>query len=181
MSATPNTIESVTQLIRKAVEAATGWTTILGPTQGPEPANQYCLLTLANHFKETFDVIKYTNDNDHLTEHQRAESTLYFEVQARGMGAMAALDRLTSYLDSTMRDMDLWPYVGSGGHNDSQNISTYHQGKILEVAVITLNIHTTLPKQNIIEYMNNVDLTVNSGNNGVVTITVPDAEPNQGE
>ena len=181
MAVISNTIESVTQLIRKAVENATGWTTIIGPTQGPEPANQYCLLTLSNHFKETSDVIKYITTPDKLIEHQRAESTLYFEVQARGMGAMAALDRLTSYLDSTMRDMDLWPYVGSGGHNDSQNISTYHQGKILEVAVITLDIHTTLPKENIMDYMNKVDLTVNSGNNGVVTITVPDAEQNEGE
>lgn len=181
MSVTSSTIEGVTQLIRKAVEAATGWTTIIGPVQGPEPANQYCIVTMVNQFKQPHDVIRYTQTATTITEHQRGESTLYFEIQARGFGAMDALDKVTSYLDSPQRDVDLWPYVGSGGHDDSQNISTYHQGKILEVAVVTININAALTKENSVEWMNCVDIGVNRDNNHIVTTRDPDAEQNQGE
>lgn len=176
-----NTIEGVTQIIRQAVENATGWTTIIGPVQGPEPANQYCIVTNINQFKQPHDVIKYTQTANSMTEHQRGESTLYFEIQARGFGAMDALDKVTSYLDSHKRDIDLWPYVGSGGHDDSQNISTYHQGKILEAATITININAALTKQNTLEWMNCVDIIVNRDHNHIVTIKVPDAEPQTGE
>lgn len=181
MAIISNTIEGVTQLIREATEKATGWTTIIGPVQGPEPANQYCVVTNTNHFKQPHDVISYTQIDGNLTEKQRGESTLYFEIQARGFGAMDALDKVTSYLDSPQRDVDLWPYVGSGGHDDSQNISTYHQGKILEVAVVTININAALTKENSVEWMNCVDIDVNRDNNHIVTIRVPDAEQNQGE
>lgn len=176
-----NTIEGVTQIIRQAVQSATGWTTVIGPVQGPEPANQYCIVTNINQFKQPHDVIKYTQTANSMTEHQRGESTLYFEIQARGFGAMDALDKVTSYLDSHKRDIDLWPYVGSGGHDDSQNISTYHQGKILEAATITININAALTKQNTLEWMNFVDIDVNKDHNHIVTIKVPDAEPQTGE
>lgn len=176
-----NTIEGVTQLIRRAVEAATGWTTVIGPVQGPEPANQYCIVTLINQFKQPHDVSKYRDTPLGYLEHQRGESTLYFEIQARGFGAMDALDKVTSYLDSQRRDIDLWPYVGSGGHDDSQNISTYHQGKILEAGTITININAALTKENAIEWMNFVDIDVNKDHNHIVTIKVPDAEPQTGE
>ena len=176
-----NTVEGVIQIIRAVVEAATGWTTIIGPVQGPEPANQYCIVTDSNQFKYSHDVVKYTETATTYTETQRSESTLYIEVQARGMGAMDALDKLTSYLDSPQRDVDLWCYIGSGGHDDSQNISTYHQGKILEVATITLNIHAALTKQNEVGWMNCVDIIVNRDHNHIVTIKVPDAKPQTGE
>lgn len=176
-----NTIEGVTQIIRQVVQSATGWTTVIGPVQGPEPANQYCIVTNINQFKQPHDVIKYTQTANAMTEHQRGESTLYFEIQARGFGAMDALDKVTSYLDSHKRDIDLWPYVGSGGHDDSQNISTYHQGKILEAATITININAALTKQNTLEWMNFVDIDVNKDHNHIVTIKVPDAEPQTGE
>lgn len=176
-----NTIEGVTQLIRQAVQNATGWVTVIGPVQGPEPSNQYCIVTNINQFKQPHDVIKYTQTANAMTEHQRGESTLYFEIQARGFGAMDALDKVTSYLDSHKRDIDLWPYVGSGGHDDSQNISTYHQGKILEAATITININAALTKQNTLEWMNFVDIDVNKDHNHIVTIKVPDAEPQTGE
>ena len=94
---------------------------------------------------------------------------------------MAKLDELSSYLDNPQRDIDLWPYVGSGGHEDSQCVSTYHQGKILEVGVMNIAIHANLVKNSTIEYMNSVDITTYSGNTEVVTITVPDAEQNEGE
>lgn len=176
-----NTIEGVTQIIRQAVQSATGWTTVIGPVQGPEPANQYCIVTNINQFKQPHDVSKYRDTPLGYLEHQRGESTLYFEIQARGFGAMDALDKVTSYLDSQRRDVDLWPYVGSGGHDDSQNISTYHQGKILEAATITINIHANLTKENTIEWMNFVDIDVKRNHNHVVTIKVPDAEPQTGE
>lgn len=163
----PNTIESVKKLVLTAVQNATGWTTIFGPADGPEPANQYCLVTLKRQEKQQHDVIEYAETTTTVTEHQRAESELTFEVQARGKYAMTAADKITSYFDSTLRDIDLWPLIGSGGHDEVQDISTYHLGKILPVAVVNLYFHTTLPKTTNIEYMTNVavsvDLTVKPG------------------
>ena len=182
MSNQATTIEEVLQIMIEAVSRATGWTTVIGPVQGPEPANQYCIVTLLNQFKQPYDVINYTETTTALTEHQRGESTLYLEVQARGMGAMDAIDKVTSYFDSELRDIDLWPYVGSGGHNDSQNINTYHQGKILEAGIVTININANLKKQTSVEYMNRVDINLIKDNNNIATITVPDAEQGtQGE
>lgn len=175
------TIEEIKQLIRTAVETATGWPTVIDPVQGPEPANQYCIINLVNQYKEPYDVVKFSETKTGFNVRQRSEGTLYFEVQARGHGAVAKIDELTSYLDNPQRDIDLWPYVGSGGHEDAQNVSTYHQGKILEVGVINISIHAITPKNTAIEYMNKVDINAYSGNTKVVTITVPDAEPNQGE
>ena len=177
------TIEGVTQIIRAATEKATGWTTVIGPVQGPEPANQYCVLTCTNQFKQPHDVINYTQTEESITEHQRAESTLTFEIQARGFGAVNALDKLTSYFDSEARDIDLWPYVGSGGHEDVQNISTsgYHQGKMLEMAVVNVYINANLKKENAIDWFNIVDIGIIKDNNVIATITVPDAEQQSGE
>lgn len=175
----PNTIESVKKLILTAVQNASGWTTIFGPADGPEPANQYCLLTLRSTEKEQHDVIHYTETQTELTEHQRSESTLSFEVQVRGKDAMTVADKIVSYFDSQLRDIDLWPFVGSGGHDDIQDISTYHQGKILPIAVFNLYFHTTLPKQTKIEFMNNVavsvDLTIKPGEKETIgPVTIPD-------
>ena len=170
-----NTVESVKKLILTAVQNASGWTTIFGPANGPEPANQYCLVTLMRIVKEAHDVINWTQSATNVTEHQRSESMLEFEIQARGADAMTVGDKIVSYFDSQMRDVDLWPYVGSGGHDELQNISVEHQGKILPVAVVTLYIHTTLPKQNVIEFMNNVDITTKIDNTET-TITIPEEE-----
>lgn len=156
----PNTIESVKKTILNAVQNASGWTTIFGPADGPEPANQYCLVTLKRHESQPYDVINFTQTIDKITEHQRDESELTFEVQVRGKDAMTVADKIVSYFDSTLRDVDLWPYIGSGGHDEVQDISTYHLGKILPVAVVNLYFHTTIPKQNNIEYMKNVDVSV---------------------
>ena len=173
------TIESIEQLIRQAVENATGWPTVIYPVQGPEPANQYCIVNLNNQYKEPYDVVKFTETQTGFNCRQRSEGTLYFEIQARGYGAMEKMDQLTSYLDNPQRDIDLWPYVGSGGHEDAQNVSTYHQGKILEVGVLNISIHAITPKNSTIEYMNKVDINAYSGNTKVVTVTIPD-EGNQG-
>ena len=172
------TIEEVTQLLRKAVENATGWTTVIAPVQGPEPANQYCVLTDSRSYKQPYDVINYTQTETKIIEHQRGESTSY-EVQARGYGAMEALDKLTSYLDSELREIDLWPYIGSGGHDDAQQMNTFHMGKMLEIAVINIDVHAALKKQNELEWMNCVDIGVIKDNNLIATITVPDAEQDE--
>ena len=156
----PNTIESVKKLILTAVQNATGWTTIFGPADGPEPANQYCLVTLKREDTQQHDIIKYTQTQTSVAEHQRSETELSFEVQLRGKDSMTAANKVVSYFDSTLRDIDLWPYVGSGGHDEVRDISVYHLGKILPVAVLNLYIHTTLPKNNTIEYMTNTDVTV---------------------
>ena len=74
------TVEEVTQLIRKAVEKATGWPTVIAPVQGPEPANQYCVVTDQRAFKQPHDVINYTQTETSMAEHQRGESTLTYEV-----------------------------------------------------------------------------------------------------
>lgn len=171
-----NTVESVKQLIREAVEKATGWPTIFGPTDGPQPANQYCLLTLRGIETKERDVHKYTQTEENLTEHQRQESTINFEIQARGKGAMEKGHDIVAYLDSDLRDIDLWGSVGSGGHDDVQNISTYQNGKILPLALLNIYIHTALSKQNVIEFMKYLDITTKIGNNNSITITVPKEE-----
>lgn len=171
-----NTVESVKQLIREAVEKSTGWPTIFGPTDGPQPANQYCLLTLRGIETKQRDVHKYTQTEENLTEHQRQESTLNFEIQVRGKGAMEKGQDIVAYLDSDLRNIDLWGVVGSGGHDNVQNISTYQNGKILPVALLNIDIHTDLPKQNVIEFMKYLDITTKIGNNSSITITVPKEE-----
>ena len=174
----PNTIESVKKLILQAVHNASGWKTIFGPSDGPEPANQYCLVTLRSQYKEQHDVIRYTETEESVTEHQRAESTLSFEIQVRGKDAMTTADKITSYFDSELRDIDLWPYIGYGGHDDVQDISAYHEGKILPISVVNIDFHTTLPKTNTIEYMKNVavsvDVSVENGDDVMVgPVTIP--------
>ena len=171
-----NTVESVKQLVRDAVEKATGWPTIFGPTDGPQPANQYCLLTLRGIETKQRDVHKYIESETGITEHQRQESTINFEIQVRGKGAMEKGHDIVAYLDSSVREIDLWGYVGSGGHDDVQNISTYQNGKILPVALLNIYIHTALPKENVIEFMKYLDITTKIGNNSSITITVPKEE-----
>lgn len=168
----PNTIESVKELVRKAIEKASGWPAIFGPADGPEPANQYCLVTLKRQFKQPHDVIRWTESIDTITENQRSESTLSFEIQVRGKDAMTVADKITSYFDSELRDSDMWPKVGYGGHDDVEDISTFHEGKILPVALVNIDIHTDIPKQNLVEWMNNVDITTKIGNNEFTT-TIP--------
>lgn len=172
-----NTVESVKQIIREAVEKATGWPTIFGPTDGPQPANQYCLLTLRGIETKQHDVILYDeSEEEFVTEHQRQESTINFEVQARGKGAMEKGHDIVAYLDSSVRDIDLWGLVGSGGHDDIQNISTYQNGKILPVALLNIYIHTTLSKENVIEFMKYLDITTKISDNISITETVPNEE-----
>lgn len=156
----PNTIESVKKLILTAVQNASGWETIFGPSDGPEPANQYCLVTLNRQEKQSHDVVTWTETEDKKIENQRSESQLTFEIQVRGRDSMTVADKITSYFDSEQRWIDLWPFVGYGGHDEVQNISTYHEGKILPIAVVNIYIHTTLPKQNYIEFMKNVDVSI---------------------
>jgi len=171
-----NTVESVKQLIRTAVENATGWTTIFGPANGPQPANQYCLLTLKSIETQQRDVIKMVETDESLTEHQRQESNLRFEIQTRGTGAMTKMHDIVAYLDSSLREIDLWGLVGSGGHDDAQDISTYQNGKILPVSVMNIDIHTTIPKQNVIEFIKYLDITTKISDNESITITVPTEE-----
>lgn len=173
------TVETVKQRIRQAVETSSGWPTIFGPAQGPEPANQYCLVTLMEIAKEQYEVSKWPNA---YTEIQRGESALKFEIQARGKNAIATLDKVVSYFDSEIRDLDLWPYVGSGGHDDIQNISSYHQGKILEVAVVSIYIHAALKKENASEFFDILDINVKRSDTiHVATITVPPRNETEGE
>ena len=171
-----NTVEYVKKLVLQAIEKASGWITIFGPANGPQPANQYCLVTLKDLETKEHDVINYTETSTTLTEHQRQEATLRFEIQARGNGAISTLHNVVAYLDSSLRDVDFWGVIGSGGHDSIQNISTYQNGKILPVAVMNIDIHTTLPKQNVIEFMNKLDITTKIGNNRTITVTIPEEE-----
>lgn len=173
------TVETVKQRIREAVAEASSWPVIFGPTQGPEPANQYILITLMEIEKQQYEVSKWANA---YTEDQRGESALKFELQARGKDSMAELNKVITYFDSEVRDLDLWPYVGSGGHDDIQNVSAYHQGKILEVATVYLYIHAAIHQINTSEYFDILDISVNRSDNiHVATITVPERDEPEGE
>lgn len=166
------TVETVKQRIRKAVETASGLPTIFGPSQGPEPANQYMLVTVMEIEKQEYEVSKWPAFN---IEDQRGESAIKFEIQARGKNAFTYLNKVVSYFDSETRDVDLWPYVGSGGHDEIQNISAYHQGKILEAASVNMYIHAALHQINESEWFDILDISVNkSDNTHVATITVPE-------
>lgn len=169
-------IEVIKQLLRKAVETATGWITIFEPANGPTPANQYCLITLKDIETLQRDVIHFTETQGGYTEHQRQESRLRFEIQARGNGCEEVLHDLVAYLDSSLREIDLWPIIGSGGHDSIQEINTYVNGKILTIALVNIDIHATLPRQNLIEYMNSLDITTKIGNNISITTTIPTEE-----
>jgi hypothetical protein len=166
-------VEVIKQLLRNAVETATGWTTVISPAHGPTPANQYCLLTLKEIETLQRDVIRFTETTENLKEHQRQESTLRFEVQTRGTGAMEVMQDLIAYLDSSLREIDLWGLIGSGGHDSVHNISTYVNGKILPVALLNIEVHATLPKENVIEFMNSLDITTKIDDNNSMTTTVP--------
>lgn len=169
-----SSVEDIKQLLRKAVEASTGWITVISPVNGPTPSNQYCLLTLKDIETLQRDVIHFT-DTINLVEHQRQESTIRFEIQARGNGAMEVLHDFVAYMDSSNREIDLWGVIGSGGHDSIQNISTYVNGKILPVAMINIDVHATLSKENIVEYMNRLDISTKTGNI-TITTTVPKEE-----
>ena len=170
------TVETVKKKIREAVESATGWTTIFYPANGPQPANQYCIVNLKDINVYDRDVIKKDIVDDNLVEKQRQESKLTFEVQARGTGSMAKLHDFIAYLDSGLRDIDFWNGIGSGGHDSIQNISTYQNGKILPVAVVNVYVHTALKKENIIQYMNVLDIGVKIRNNDTIIIKIPTEE-----
>lgn len=170
------TVENVKQKIREAVEKATGWPTIFSPANGPQPSNQYCVVTLKDIETFEMDVIKIEDIDDNLVEKQRQESKLTFDVQARGTGSMEKLHDFVAYLDSVERDIDLWDGIGSGGHDSIQNINTYQNGKILPVSVVNVYVHTALKKENIIQYMNVLDISVKISNNETITTTVPTEE-----
>lgn len=176
------TFDGIKQIMLKVVENATGWVTVLGPVKGPEPANQYCIIDLKEQYKQPHEVSRYSDVNGIFYEKQRGESTLTFEIQARGEGAMSQIDKVLSYIDSEARDLDLWPYVGSGGHDQVLNINRYHQGKTLQAAVVNVYINANLEKINSPDWFKMVDINIIKDNNTIATITVPDAEQNnQGE
>lgn len=171
-----NTVESIKKIILNAVQKASGWPTIFAPADGPTPANQYCLVTLKSIEKFEHDVINIAETETALTETQRSESQLTFEIQARGKDHMTVMDNIVSYFDSSMRDIDLWGKIGSGGHDDIQDISTYLNGKILPVSVLNIYIHTALQKENSLDWMNYIDITSKIDDNDSITITVPQQE-----
>lgn len=175
------TYNGIDQIMLKVVENATGWPTVIGPVKGPEPANQYCIVEVRRQYKQPHEVSEYNDTNGILYEKQRGESMLTFEIQARGQGAMETLDKVLAYMDSEARDVDLWPYIGSGGHDEILNIERYHQGKTLQAAIVNIYIHANLEKVNTPEWFNILDIIVKENNNIVATIKVPDAEPNEGE
>lgn len=170
------TFDGITQILLKVVSAATGWPSVIGPVKGPEPANQYCIVELKRQFKQPHEVSIYRNTNGVLYERQRGESMLTFEIQARGEGAMSAIDKVTSYMDSEARDVDLWPYIGSGGHDEVLNINRYHQGKTLQAAVVNIYVHANLEKVNEPGWFNCIDITTIKDNNIISKITVPEKE-----
>ena len=47
---------------------------------------------------------------------------------------------------------------------------------IQPIALLNIDVHAKLPRQNLIEYMNSLDITTKIGNNISITTTVPTEE-----
>jgi hypothetical protein len=143
-----------------------------GKTENEEEKTKF------NTATEIINYLKNCGENSEIFLEYERDGELYNAT----LKARPYVASYVNYFDSEVRDLDLWPYVGSGGHDDIENISLYHEGKILEAAVVKLYIHTTLPKENTSEFFDVLDISINrSDNMHVATIKVPPQEQDEGE
>lgn len=178
------TTEEAKELIRAAVKLATGWETILWPSQGPQPANQYCTVRLKDDEPYQYDISEENIDvDDNMLYNEIQETIMEFEIQAYGKGAM---DKLKSFIaklkhderfygaindpdmEQKFKDAPLWEYMGLGGHDSVQDISTPFMGATQPRATVTVYMNALWQdKQPIseVDSFDKVDITVESRNN----------------
>ncbi len=178
------TTEEAKELIRAAVKLATGWETILWPSQGPQPANQYCTVRLKDDEPYQYDISEENIDvDDNMLYNEIQETIMEFEIQAYGKGAM---DKLKSFIaklkhderfygaindpdiEQKFKNAPLWEYMGLGGHDSVQDISTPFMGATQPRATVTVYMNALWQdKQPIseVDSFDKVDITVESRNN----------------
>lgn len=181
-------LERVRQLIRSLVELASGWPCVIAPYNGVTPANQYCSVWLKEAAPEQYDIQKTgTNEDGEFYIDQKNETYLKFEIKAMGQGAQGALNKVISELKSPergygalesedplerLKNAPLWQYIGYGGHDNIQDISTVVLGKVLPQAVVTVYFYANLSTVKIIEGMASVDLNISIRDNKEDIFTV---------
>lgn len=181
-------LERARQLFRSLAEVATGLPCVIAPYDGPTPANQYCSVWVKELSPEQYD-IQYTgfNEDGDFYIDQKNETYLKVEFKAFGQGALAALEKVISELKSPERgysatdDEDpleriknapLWQYLGYGGHDNIQDISTVVLGKVLPQAVVNVYFYANLSTVKVIEGFDVVDLNVSVRDNKEDIFTV---------
>ena len=178
------TTEEAKELIRAAVKLATGWETILWPSQGPQPANQYCTVRLKGDEPYQYDISEENIDvDDNMLYNEIQETIMEFEIQAYGKGAMDKLKLFIAKLkhderfygaindpdiEQKFKNAPLWEYMGLGGHDSVQDISTPFMGATQPRATVTVYMNALWQdKQPIseVDSFDKVDITVESRNN----------------
>lgn len=178
------TTEEAKELIRAAVKLATGWETILWPSQGPQAANQYCTVRLKDDLPYQYDISEENVDEDgNMIYDEIQETIMEFEIQAYGKGAM---DKLKSFIaklkhderfygandaadmEEKFKDAPLWEYMGLGGHDSVQDISMPYMGAAQPRAIVTIYMNALWqdkqPKSEV-DSFDKVDITTESINN----------------
>lgn len=178
------TTEEAKELIRAAVKLATGWETILWPSQGPQPANQYCTVRLKDDEPYQYDISEENIDvDDNMLYNEIQETIMEFEIQAYGKGAMDKLKLFIAKLkhderfygaindpdiEQKFKNAPLWEYMGLGGHDSVQDISTPFMGATQPRATVTVYMNALWqdkqPKSEV-DSFDKVDISVESINN----------------
>lgn len=169
-------LERANQLFRLLVELASGWPCVIAPYNGPAPANQYCSVWIKSAAPEQHDIQKTGfNEEGNFYIDQKNETYLSVEIKAMGANAKGVLNKVISKLKSPERwygalqeqdpikswvNAPLWQYLGFGGHDNIQDISTEVLGKILPQAVVTVYFYANLSTVEVIEGMTCLDISV---------------------
>lgn len=169
-------LEEARQLFRALAEVATGLPCVIAPYNGATPANQYCSVWVKETAPEQYDIQENGfNTDGNFYIWQKNETYLKVEFKAMGQGAMGALNKILSAikspergygaLDSTdplerIKNAPLWQYLGYGGHDNIQDISTVSLGKVLPQAFVNVYFYANFSTTHTIEGMSAVDIGV---------------------
>lgn len=181
-------LEQVKQLFRALAELSTGFPCVIAPYEGTTPGNQYCSVWVKEMTPEQYDIQQTGfNDEGNYYIYQKNETYLKVEFKFFGLGAMEAIETILSEIKSPERgygatdsedplvrieNAPLWQYIGYGGHDSIQDISTYVLGKILPQAVVNVYFYANLSTIKIIEGFDIIDLNVQVRDNDSDIFTV---------
>lgn len=187
------TSEEIKELARSIVKLSTGWDTIISPTQGVTPDNQYCTVRLADDEPYQYEISDYSLDipTGQLERNQVSETRVTVEIQAFGKGAFDKLKGVIADLKNDARfygalndpDLELrflnaplWQFLGFSGHDSVQDISIPFMGKTQPRAVTTVYFYALWQKANPVQAVDSfdkVDITINNlDNNTSHTVTI---------